>query len=167
MALYVHLTPESQAAQIRRVGIRRAVVPFRERPGGIFAMPVTRHFQVSHQWLRELKRFKRGPMFGVYFRIGDDEPVWVGHYGQPHAKMTAADALASFSGPEERQGWEVIIPRAIEPGEIHRIRALPQLVGWRFFPAAKGKPPFCTCKSCTRGEYGSARLRQRIGEKDV
>ena len=37
---------------------------------------------------------------------------------------------------------------------------LPQVVSWRYSPRAKGKPPFCTCTYCTRGEYGAARMRR-------
>jgi len=37
-------------------------------------------------------------------------------------------------------------------------------LGWRYSPSAKGKPPFCTCKLCTRGEYGARQLRERRGE---
>jgi hypothetical protein len=60
----------------------------------------------------------------------------------------------------------VVIPRRIESGEIHRVRALPQVLGWRFSPDAKGKRPFCTCKYCTRGEFGARKLRARLGSPD-
>src|SRR5262245_10372994 len=115
-------------------------------PGGVFAVPVTRSFYVSHQWLRELKRHKKGPIAGIYFRVPDDEPVMVGHYGHSHLVMSAAEAVAEFMSAEDRQGWEVVIPRRIEAKEIHRARSLPQVLGWRFYPGAKGKRPFCTCK---------------------
>ena len=166
MPMFVHLAAESRVALIRRNGIGRLRKPSGSLPGGIYAMPVTRNFYVSHQWLRELKRRGQGPIAGVYFRIPDGESVWVGHYGQAHRQMTAAEAVAEFLAAEGREGWEVIIPRRIEAEEIHRVRALPQIVGWRFSPAAKGKPPFCTCKYCTRGEYGAARLRKRLGSPD-
>ena len=80
--------------------------------------------------------------------------------------MTAAEAAAEFMSAEDRQGWEVVIPRRIEAKEIHRTRKLPQVIGWRFSPGAKGKAPFCTCKFCTRGEYGARRLRERLGATD-
>jgi hypothetical protein len=163
MRLFVHLAPETRAALIRRNGIRRLRKASGNRPGGIFAVPVTRSFYVSHPWLRELKRRGQGTISGVYFRLPDDEPVWVGHYAQNHRRMTAAQAAAEFHAAEDRQGWEVIIPRTISPKEIHRVRALPQVVGWRFSRGAKGKPPFCTCKYCTRGEYGARRLSERLG----
>lgn len=167
MPMFVHLAPESPAAMIRRNGIGRLRRPHGTHPGGVFAMRVTRNFYVSHQWLRELKRRGRGPIVGVYFRIGDGESVWAGHYGQSHQEMTAAVASAMFSGPGNREGWEVVIPRRIAAQEIHRIRSLPQVVGWRFFPDAKGRKPYCTCKYCIGGDYGAARLRERFDPPDA
>jgi len=136
-------------------------------PGGIFAVPVTRNFYVSHQWLRELKRRTQGPIAGIYFRVPDDERVWVGHYNQGHQWMSASEAAGEFMVAEDAKGWQVIIPRRIEASEIHRIRQLPQVIGWRFSPSAKGKPPFCTCKFCIRGDYGASRLRERLGAPDA
>lgn len=167
MAMFVHLAPESRVAVIRRNGISRLRVARGDFPGGVFAVPVTRNFYISHQWLRELKRRNRGPIAGVYFRVPDDEQVWVGHYNQAHSWMSAAEAAAEFSSAEDAQGWEVVIPRRIEAAELHRVRRLPQVIGWRFHPQAKGKPPFCTCKFCTRGEYGASRLRERLGSPDA
>jgi len=166
MALFVHLAPESRVALIRRNGIRRLRRARGEFPGGVFAVPVTRNFYISHQWLRELKRRNQGAIVGVYFRIPDAEQVWVGHYGRAHRWMPSAEALAEFSRAEDAQGWEVVVPRRIEHGEIHRVRRLPQVVGWRYWPGAKGRRPFCTCRFCTRGEYGAQRLRTRLGSSD-
>ena len=78
MPLFVHLAPESRLAQIRRNGINRLRRASGDRPAGVFAVPVTRNFYVSHQC----------------------------------------------------------------------------------------KPPFCTCKYCTRGEYGARRMRERLGAPD-
>lgn len=162
MAMFVHLAPESRVSLIRRNGIRRLRRSRDNFPGGVYAVPVTRNFYVSHQWLRELKRRNQGAIAGVYFRILDAERVWVGHYHQNHQWMSAAQAVAAFMEAGDAQGWEVVIPRRIEAAELHRVRRLPQVVGWRFFPGAKGKPPFCTCKFCTRGEYGVRRMRERL-----
>lgn len=167
MPIFVHLAPESRVALIRRNGICRLRKASGERPRGIFAMPVTRNFYVSHQWLRELKRRGQGIIAGVYFRIPDGESVWIGHYNQSHRQMTAAEAAAEFISAENCEGWEVIIPRRVAAKEIHRVRSLPQVVGWRYFPGSKGRPPFCTCKYCTRGEYGARRLRERLGAPDA
>lgn len=166
MAMLVHLAPESRIAQIRRNGIARLRKASGASPRGVFAVPVARNFYASHQWLRELKRRNQGPIAGVYFRIPDDQQVWVGHYGQAHRWLSAAEAVASFIAADDPLGWEVVIPRRIEPSEIHKTRLLPQVIGWRFFPKAKGKPPFCTCKFCTRGDYSAAILRKRLGSPD-
>jgi hypothetical protein len=60
----------------------------------------------------------------------------------------------------------VIVPRRIEAREIQRIRALPQVVGWRYHPGAKGTRP-CACSYCTRGDYGARRLRERLSQPDA
>lgn len=164
MAIFVHLTTESKLSRIRRGGIARARRGVGELPRGVYAVPVTRNFYVSHQWLRELKRKNEGgAIAAVYFRIADEELVWVGHYNQTHHPMTAAEAVAAFMAAENREGWEVIIPRRVEAKEIHRVRPVPQVLGWRYYPEAKGRPPFCACAYCTRGEYGARRLRARLG----
>jgi hypothetical protein len=162
MAMFVHLTRESGLARIRRNGINRSRRSGDEFRRGVHAVPVTRNFFISHQWLRELKRRDGGTLAGVYFRIPDDEILWVGHYNQAHRQMTAAEAVAKFIAAENREGWEVVIPRRIEAKAIHRTKSLPQVLGWRYFPEAKGKPPFCPCQYCTRGEYGARRMRARL-----
>ena len=160
MAMFVHLAPATSVERIRRNGIWRTRRAHGDVPRGLYAVPVTRNFYVSHQWLRELKRRGVNTIAGVYFRTGDRETVWVGHYGQAHQSMTAAEAVATFMSGDDRQGWEVIIPRRGGSRQPPRVRMLPQVVGWRFWPGAKGRPP-CTCSYCTRGAYGGRRLRAR------
>jgi hypothetical protein len=123
-------------------------------------MPVTRNFYIAYQWLRELKRRGEGAIASVYFRIPDDEIVWVGHYSENHQPMTAAEAAALMLEAENREGYEVIIPRRINRQEIHRIRHLPQVVGWRYRPGAHGKRP-CGCSFCQFGRYGARRIRAK------
>ncbi len=164
MAMFVHLAQQSRVASFRRNGIRRLRKPGGVFPGGLFAVPVTRNFYISHQWLRELKRRNQGPLAGIYFRIPDEVQVWVGHYNRHHRWMSASEAVAEFMSADNAMGWEVVIPRRIHPDEIHRTRHLPQVLGWRFSPTAKGKPPFCACKFCTLGDYGARRLRERLGK---
>jgi hypothetical protein len=166
MAMFVHLTTESRIARIRRSGIIRLRKTPETSVGGVYAVPVTRNFYVSHQWLRELKRRNQGPIAAVYFRIPDEEQVWIGHYGRVRRLVSAAEAIAIFTRADDPLGWEVVVPRRIAAKEIHKTRRLPQVVGWRYFPKAKGKPPFCTCKFCTRGEYAGAKLRKRLGSPD-
>lgn len=130
MSMFVHLARESRVAVIRRNGIGRLPRARADRPAGILAVPVTRNFYVSHQWLRELKRRGQGAISGVYFRLPDEEPVWVGHYGRAHRRMTAAGAVAEFMGAESREGWEVSSSRAASDprrstgsGRCHRLSA--------------------------------------------
>ena len=165
MAMFVHLAPADRVEKIRRNGIRHLRRPTGYYPGGVFAVPVTQNFLISHQWLRELRRRGVRTFAGIYFRIPDDTTVWLGHYGMKHLEMTAAEAVGAFRAAEDRQGWQVVIPHAIEPKQIHRIRELPQLLGWRYSPTAKGKPPACGCDFCVRGTYGAAKLRKRFREK--
>jgi hypothetical protein len=162
MATFVHLAPVTDLAHIRRVGIRRARRAFRDFPGGIFAVPLTPDYQQSHQWVRELRR-GRGTVAAVYFRIRDEEPVSMGHYGQEHVRLSAAEAYASFHNSSNVQGWQVVIPRCIERRELHRIASVSQLIGWRYSPTAKGHRP-CACNYCQRGEYGGRRIRQRLAK---
>jgi len=163
MSMFVHLAPESRVARIRRNGIGRLRKARGDFPGGVFAVPVTRNFSISHQWLRELKRLHPGPFVGVYFRIPDEQQVWVGHYNQSHRWMTAAEAVETFMTADDAQGWEVVIPRRIEASELHRVRTLPQVVGWRYWPGSNGKKPFCNCRFCNRGGYGFSRRLERLG----
>ena len=159
MATFVHLTAEKNVPRILRNGISR-LRKQSGRPSGIFAMPVTRNFYVSHQWLRELRRRGQGPVAAVYFRIPDTQAVWVGHYNRGHQKMTAAEAVALISNQENSEGYEVVIPTHIPHTRIQKTRRLPQLVGWRYYPGAHGRKP-CGCPVCQRGNYGARRLRDR------
>lgn len=123
-------------------------------------MPVTKDFYVSHQWLRELKRSGQRTIFGVYFRIPDEQPVMVGHYNQAHLLLTASEAVGLIFNLPNAEGYEIIIPRRIEADEIHSIKSLPQVLGWRYYPQAKGRKP-CGCPVCQpRGEIKSRRIRE-------
>jgi hypothetical protein len=180
--VFVHLTSHRSLPAIRRGGI------------SVYAMPVTRSFSISHQWVRELRRWKPGTIVAVYFRLPSDEPVEVGHYGGEHVAMTAAEAVALMFDAEQRapagarehdreaqkpgsrrrrggkrarlptspEGYEVVIPRGIARSEIIRVRSVPQVAGWRYFPGAHGRAP-CSCEFCQRGLRDSRRVR-RAGE---
>ena len=157
MAMFVHLTPESLIKLILRNGIRMARKLWNGQRG-IFAVPVTRNFYISHQWLRELKR-GRGPIAGVYFRVPDDELVWVGHYNRAHRQMSAAKAVAAFMNTQNPEGYQVFIPRRISSSEIHRIRHLPQVVGWPYMPGSHNWT--CLCVVCNPpGTINSRKKRE-------
>ena len=162
MALFVHLASEKDSDAIKRSGIKSQRFEGSVREGyerGVFAMPVTDDFSVSHQWLRELKRRGQRTLVGIYFRIPDQQHVVVGHYSRNHDEMSASEAVGIVFNSENAEGFEVIIPRSVDPSEIRSIRTLPQLVGWRYYPTAKGKKP-CGCPFCTRGDIKSRRIRE-------
>lgn len=164
MTMFVHLTAEKNVAGIRRAGIR----PRRgtdQRPGCVFAMPVVPHFYISHQWLRELKTNGQRTVHGVYFRVPDDEPVLVGHYGQRRRDVTADEAAGLIMHAENAEGYEVLIPRKIERSEIHRVRQLPQVLGWRYYPGSH-QGWFCGCPVCVSpGSIKGKRKRGRWESK--
>ncbi len=158
MPTFVHITSEDAAKKAKRGGLRptRLNGPALK---GVFAMPVVPNFQISHQWLREMKRWRSGLVVGVYFNVPDVELVLVGHYGEKPHQMTAAQAAAHVMSQSTMTGVQVVIVRRIHPKEILRIRSLPQIVGWRHSPEAHGKRP-CGCDYCQRGSYGARKIRE-------
>jgi hypothetical protein len=161
--MFVHLAPETASRAIKRGGIKPTPAPG-SLPASVFAMPVLPDFYVSHQWLRELKASGARTIVGVYFRIPDEEQVWVGHYNDNHQRMPASEAIGLVMHADQREGFEVLVPRKVDAREIHRIRHLPQVLGWRHYPGAHGDAP-CGCPFCQRaGRPGSRRLRQRYDD---
>lgn len=181
--MFVHLTNHKTIPAIRRTGISAG-------RRGVYAMPVTRSFQISHQWLRELRRHGGGTIVGVYFRLPDDEPVEVGHYNSPRFQMSAAEAVALMlsaeqlapdaaraadrgnkavargrTPPSSPEGFEVVVPRTVARHEVLRTKPLPQVVGWRYWPGANGSPP-CFCVCCERGGYGLRKIVRRAEEAE-
>jgi hypothetical protein len=164
MAQFIHLTDERLVRQIAKVGIK----PNRHwntESKCVFAMPVLQDFMVSHQWLRELKRWGVRTIAAVQFRLPDEEPVRVGHYGRDSMATTAVGVFQIFKQHRSGLGLEVMIPRRIEPDEFMRIYVPTQLVGWRFSPEAKGRKP-CGCPYCARGEINSRVRREAYQERN-
>jgi hypothetical protein len=158
MAMFVHVTTAEKARAVKRAGLK---------PGrawrSLFAMPVVPNFVMTHQWTRELQRWSRQRMVGVYFRIPDAETVRVGRFNQPKQSMTAAEASA-LARTAETLGFEVEILRPIGKKDIHAVRDLRGIVGWRHYPGANGVKP-CGCPACVmRGEPGGRRLRAAFEE---
>jgi hypothetical protein len=161
MATLVHLTSAKLLRRIQRAGIKAEATCFGST--GVFAMPVIPNYVVSHQWARELRKWGRGRIIAVYFRVPDGEPVKIGRYSRPHEDMTAAQAVAAIMRQgSDALGYEVIIPHSIPPQAISRTRIISSRVGWRHYPSAHGRRP-CGCPACVaRGEYNSQRLRERF-----
>ncbi|MDA0171012.1 hypothetical protein OJ998_18050 [Solirubrobacter taibaiensis] len=157
MARFTHLAREKDSLRILKRGIKARELGDGTR--GVYAMPVLPNFFASHQWLRELRRFRSSPLVAVDFLIDDHEGVQVGHYSAAHASMTAAEASAVIMHAEDSRGYEVVIPRAITPKEIAGVRHVPQVVGWRYWPEAHGTPP-CPCPVCQQATFGAARIRR-------
>lgn len=159
MAMLVHLAPAGKARHIRRVGLTAS--PTRSGIRGVYTVPMVPNFDVTHQWLRELKRWtKARTLVAVDVRIPDDEMVLVGHYARSFLEVPAAEAVKIVMDADDPRGYEVVVQRAIRSGEIHRIRDVPQKVGWRYFPDAHGKAP-CGCPVCLqRGQPGTRKIRE-------
>ncbi|WP_422056370.1 hypothetical protein [Sphingomonas sp.] len=185
MATFVHLTSHRNLPGIRRGGIA-FVKRDGWRPDHIYALPVTREFNIAHQWLRELRRMGGGTIAGVYFRIPDDEMVEVSHYNGTPVTMRAAEAVALMLAAEQRdpaaaraadkaskavqrgralpsspEGFQVTIARPIARSEILRFKMLPQVTGWRYMPGANGTAP-CGCVCCMKGSFGVGKLERRL-----
>jgi hypothetical protein len=161
VALLIHLTPAKYARRIRRSGIAAAS---RNSSGevGVYCMPVLPSYTLSHQWARELKRGGQRSFVAVHFRIGDHEPVTVGHYGREPKRTRAAEAIAVIRAIDDPRGYEIFLPRAVTPTELHRVRGVSQVTGWRYRPDAHGTRP-CSCPVCLLpGEYGAADVRARF-----
>jgi hypothetical protein len=161
--LLVHLTPASSASSVRRGGIR----PWYHRGlgvRGVYAMPVLPSYVLTYQWGRELRRSGTRTVVAVHFRVPDDEPVWVGHYGRPPVPRSATEAAALVMGAEDPRGYEVFVPRKITAKEIHRLRPVNPVTGWRYKPGSHGTPP-CACPVCLPvGSFGAAKIRERYGD---
>ena len=164
MTTFVHIADERDAPSIRRAGLKLPRVvqpPNGRRPIGVFALPVVPDFVVTHQWVRELKRRGFNVAVGVYFRVPDDEAVWVGRYNEDKRPLTAAQACAELAR-DRTLGYEVILPRSIRASEIRDIKAIPQGLGWRYFPDAHQRGLFCGCRFCMRGQVKSRAIWKRF-----
>src|SRR5262245_41529373 len=116
VAQFIHLAAESNRRSILRNGIK--VSHTKRKYGGVFAHPQVESFVVSHQWMRELKRFRGVSFIAVRFRIPDEELVWIGKYNDEHINVSASEAIGIARAHVEPLGLEVIIPRRIRPKEI-------------------------------------------------
>jgi hypothetical protein len=124
-------------------------------------MPVLTSYTLTHQWVRELRRWQRQVLVAVDVRLPDDEQVTVGRYGQPPRRVTSAEAVAAVRELADPRGWEIFVPRAIASGEVRRIRSVRQGIGWRYQPDAHGRAP-CACPVCLpAGSYRASRIRAR------
>jgi hypothetical protein len=168
--MLVHLFDARQEKSVRRNGLlgfeaqvshAKSIVSIES---AVFAMPVLPNFFASHQWLRELKRRGMRSIMAAHFRIRADALVWFGRYNAEHALVSVGEATGIIMRDADPRGFEVIVPRSIEPPSIHAIRVVPQVVGWRYFPKSHEAPgPLCLCAACNRtGDPKAAKFRARL-----
>jgi len=103
-------------------------------------------------------------MHGVYFRIADEEPLLFGHYNNPQIKIAAARAVAEFMAAPDPPGFQIVVPRRIAAKEIHRIRKLPQNIGWRYSSTNRAGW-FCGCPYCNPSGGTNARCKRERWER--
>ncbi|MGD9965586.1 MAG: hypothetical protein AB7T59_03635 [Hyphomonadaceae bacterium] len=153
MVMLVHVTAAKLEPQINRAGLRSRF--------GLYAFPVLPNYTLTHQWTREILKWKRQPMIGVYFRIPDYEVVRFGRYGHVMRTLPAARAVGEVRKAADPRGLQIIVERTVRAGDIVRIAPLRGVVGWRHMPDAHGRKP-CGCPGCVaRGEPGGRTLRLR------
>ncbi len=122
MPRFVHLAREAMAKRIVVNGIRPRRIPrhpadlLGEDPDRlIWAFPLLQDFAASYQWLRELKWCGARTIVAIVFKIDDDEPVFVRHFGQEPRAMSAAEAYGFILRLDNPLGYELMIPRRIRP----------------------------------------------------
>lgn len=156
MVSFIHIADKNNEALIVKNGILLSKT--RSDARGVYAFPVVPNYATTHQWARELKRSGVKTLLCVQFKIPDDEVVLIGKYNGDKLQMTASEAAAAVLTHTDPMGLEVVIPRKIMAKEITRTYVAPRLIGWRYYPAAKGKKPFCHCKFCNSGQIRAQRL---------
>lgn len=160
MPIVVHIADARNVSSILRSGLR----PGKGR-NVVYFMPVVQSHTVSHQWLRELKRSGAKELVGVYVRLRSQELVWAGRYTETHTQVRLGEAIRQLNALKDPLGHEVFIDRKITANEVQRVRALPQVIGWRYQPHAHGRT-LCGCPACLpRGSIKSRHLRARLDPK--
>lgn len=158
MAQFIHLLDENDAGRVKRGGIRIVKSKWRKL-NGVFLFPVTENFVVTHQWMRELRRRRGQALLAARIRIDDAEPVLLGKYNEGHVQVRAAQAIGIVREHLDPVGLEVILPRSVKAKEIESFYRPPKVVGWRYYPAARGRRP-CGCPYCQKGEPFGRRIRE-------
>lgn len=162
--MLVHLAPAKLEPKIRRGGIRPGVGLFGGyKSDAVYAFPVLPSYTLTHQWTREVMKWRRQPLVGVYFRVPDAEIVEFGHFnhGQDLMKIAASVAAGAVRRAADPRGFEIILRRPIERKELARIAPVRGVAGWRHTPDAHRRR-LCGCPACVgRGEPGGRKLRER------
>lgn len=149
MTTFIHITDKRNEQKIKRNGIK----------GNVYCFPVLQDFQLTHNWGRELKRFRgNNSLVCVQFSVPDNELVSVGMQGKPDSQtLSASKAYELIMKHDDPRGFEVILPRKVYASEIKRIYDAPRIAGWRYFPKSKGVEPGYG-KYANKGEIKAQRL---------
>jgi hypothetical protein len=156
LATLVHLADANNAAAIRKNGIKPGKILT-----GVYCMPVLPDFYASHQWLRELKAGGVKTLVAVYFKIADDEEVYIRKLGGKHRRMLLSLAIKEIWDAEDKSGYELILAHKIPASQITAIKSLPQQLGWRHSPNSHGTKP-CNCEFCLKGTIKGKRTKIRL-----
>ena len=105
--MLVHIAPAKLEPEIRRVGLRpgQCLFGYNFKSSGVYAFPVLESHTITHQWTREVLKWRRQPLIGVYFRIPDDEPVDFGHYTKGTRHLPASKAIAAIREAPDQRGF--------------------------------------------------------------
>ena len=166
--MLVHLAPAKLEAKIRRNGLRPGEGLFGGyRSDAVYAFPVLPSYTLTHQWTREVMKWRRQPLVGVYFRLADSETVEFGHFSESLMQVPASIAASAVRRAADPRGFEIILRRPIERREITRIAPVRGVVGWRHTPDAHQRK-LCGCPACVgRGEPGGRKLRERYDRGEL
>jgi len=172
MALLVHLFDARNERSLKRSGIRGGSAKISlagkcvELDRAVFCMPVLPNYFATHQWLRELKRSGVKTIAAARFRLRSDARVFVGHYNGEHRLVQLGHAVGLVMAEADPRGWEIVVPASIAARAVVDIRAVSQVVGWRYHPQSHEQGPWkCLCEYCLadlRGQIKSRRLVAKL-----
>lgn len=136
MATFIRVAGERVARRVLCGGIRATVLTSPGGPrGGILCVLLCQIFSVLH----ELRRRGYSRLCGIQFRI-DERGAFLWDTTQPTATENDSGGIRCIlPSDDDPRGLQVIVPRAISAMEVTALRSNSQVVGWRFYPAAKGR----------------------------
>lgn len=161
MAMFVHLAPAKHESAIRRSGIRPrdGIFGAKADATSVYAFPVLESHTLTHQWTREVLKWRRQPLVAVYFRAPDSERVQFGHFSAAPIEVSAGAAFAAIRASADPRGFEVMFQRPIAAREVHRIAPVRGVIGWRHVPDAHQRTT-CFCPACVPPGQPSGRARR-------
>ena len=93
MAIFAHLFDAKNHSAIARIGIKPTKAKGR-RTSGVYATPQLASYELTHQWMRELRRYDKRITLAARFRIPDSKRVYIGRFDEQHLFVPASEAIA-------------------------------------------------------------------------